>query len=89
MDRNDVICAISTAPGVGAIAVLRLSGAGAIALTDRVFVSPSGKNLADVAGNTVHFGRVMDGEEPVDEVLETARRLLEAARKIEDELAAG
>lgn len=45
MDRNDVICAISTAPGVGAIAVLRLSGAGAIALTDRVFVSPSGKNL--------------------------------------------
>lgn len=74
MDRNDVICAISTAPGVGAIAVLRLSGAGAIALTDRVFVSPSGKNLADVAGNTVHFGRVMDGEEPVDEVLVTVFR---------------
>ena len=74
MDRNDVICAISTAPGVGAIAVLRLSGAGAIALTDRVFVSPSGKNLADVTGNTVHFGRVMDGEEPVDEVLVTVFR---------------
>lgn len=74
MDRNDVICAISTAPGVGAIAVLRLSGAGAIALTDRVFVSPSGKNLADVTGNTVHFGRVMDGEEPVDEVLATVFR---------------
>lgn len=74
MDRNDVICAISTAPGVGAIAVLRLSGAGAIALTDRVFVSPSGKNLADVAGNMVHFGRVMDGEEPVDEVLVTVFR---------------
>ena len=74
MDRNDVICAISPAPGVGAIAVLRLSGAGAIALTDRVFVSPSGKNLADVTGNTVHFGRVMDGEEPVDEVLATVFR---------------
>lgn len=74
MNRDDVICAISTAPGMGAIAVLRLSGEGAIALTDRVFVSPSGKKLAEAAGNTVHFGRVFAGEELVDEVLVTVFR---------------
>lgn len=74
MDRNDVICAISTASGMGAIAVLRLSGEGAIALTDRVFVSPSGKELSEAGGNTVHFGRVLAGEELVDEVLVTVFR---------------
>lgn len=74
MNRDDVICAISTAPGMGAIAVLRLSGEGAIALSDRVFVSPSGKKLAEAAGNTVHFGRVFAGEELVDEVLVTVFR---------------
>lgn len=74
MNRNDVICAISTAPGMGAIAVLRLSGEGAVALTDRVFVAPSGRDLSGVAGNTVHFGRVLDGEDLVDEVLVTVFR---------------
>lgn len=74
MDRNDVICAISTAPGMGAIAVLRLSGEGSIGLTDKVFVSPSGKRLAEAGGNTVHFGRVLEGEELVDEVLVTVFR---------------
>lgn len=33
METSEVICAVSTAPGIGAIAVLRMSGAGCIALT--------------------------------------------------------
>lgn len=74
MNKNEVICAISTAPGMGAIAVLRLSGEGAIDLTDGVFVSPSGKKLAEAVGNTVHFGRVLDAGELVDEVLVTVFR---------------
>lgn len=74
MNKNEVICAISTAPGMGAIAVLRLSGEGAIDLTDGVFVSPSGKKLAEAGGNTVHFGRVLDAGELVDEVLVTVFR---------------
>ena len=43
METSEVICAVSTAPGIGAIAVLRMSGTGCIALTDRIFESPSGK----------------------------------------------
>lgn len=74
MTDSNIICAISTAPGMGAIAVLRLSGEGAIALTDQVFFSPSGRMLADAAANTVHFGRIEGGKELVDEVLVTVFR---------------
>lgn len=71
MIDNSIICAISTAPGVGAIAVLRLSGPGCIALVDKIFTSPSGKKLADTPPNTVHFGRIYEQTSLVDEVLVT------------------
>lgn len=69
MIDQSVICAIATAPGMGAIAVIRLSGKGCIELCDQLFVSPSGKRLTAVHPNTVHFGKVMEGEEMIDEVL--------------------
>ncbi|WP_019540344.1 tRNA uridine-5-carboxymethylaminomethyl(34) synthesis GTPase MnmE [Proteiniphilum acetatigenes] len=68
---EDIICAISTPPGMGAIAVIRLSGEGSCALADRIFHSPSGKKLSEAAANTVHFGRVMVDDEVLDEVLVT------------------
>lgn len=74
MNTTDMICAISTAPGVGAIAMLRLSGAGCIALTDRIFETPSGKKLEEMAANTVHFGRIAEGDDLIDEVLVTIYR---------------
>lgn len=74
MNTTDMICAISTAPGVGAIAMLRLSGAGCIALTDRIFETPSGKKLEEMAANTVHFGRIAEEDDLIDEVLVTIYR---------------
>lgn len=74
MNTTDMICAISTAPGVGAIAMLRLSGAGCIALTDRIFETSSGKKLEEMAANTVHFGRITEGDDLIDEVLVTIYR---------------
>ena len=68
---NDVICAISTAPGMGAIAVVRLSGKGCIALVDDLFESPNKKKLADQQPYTVHFGKIMDKPNVLDEVLIT------------------
>lgn len=59
---------------MGAIAVIRLSGEGSCALTDRIFHSPSGKKLDEVAANTVHFGKVMADDEVLDEVLVTVFR---------------
>ncbi len=71
MRTEDIICAVSTAPGMGAIAVIRLSGDGAIALVDHCFVSPTGRKLLDVAANTVHFGQIISDGGVVDEVLVT------------------
>ena len=68
---EDIICAISTPPGMGAIAVIRLSGEDSCVLVDRIFHSPSGKKLSEVAANTVHFGRIMADDEVLDEVLVT------------------
>ena len=68
---NDIICAISTAPGMGAIAVVRLSGEGSIALVDKIFESPINKKLVDQKPYTVHFGKLMDNANVLDEVLVT------------------
>ncbi len=66
---NDIICAISSAPGMGAIAIIRLSGNGCINLTDKVFMSPFGKRLEDTKANTITFGRIISNKEVLDEVL--------------------
>ncbi|PPL00105.1 tRNA uridine-5-carboxymethylaminomethyl(34) synthesis GTPase MnmE [Parapedobacter indicus] len=66
MANYDTIVALATATGSGAIAVIRLSGPEAIPLVNRVF---KGKNLAEQASHTVHFGTLRDGAEVLDEVL--------------------
>lgn len=69
MVHNDIICAISTAQGNGAIAVVRLSGEECIALCDKVFQSPNNKKLIDQQANTIHFGTLQDGDKIIDEVV--------------------
>ena len=70
MSPTPTICAISTPPGNGAIAIVRLSGPGAIEITDGIFRSiTKGKKLKGQAPNTIHFGAVYDRDEMVDEVL--------------------
>lgn len=70
MTNSDTICAISTAQGMGAIAVLRLSGAEAFSVCEKVFIpAKRAKRLSQQTGNSVHFGRINDGEKDIDEVL--------------------
>lgn len=70
MIHNDIICAISTPQGNGAIAVVRLSGDESVALIDKLYVSPKkGKRLIDQASHTVHFGVLKDGDQIIDEVV--------------------
>lgn len=66
MVDNDIIVAPATAMG-GAIAVIRMSGDGAIECCDKVFRGKS--RLVDAAPYTVHYGRVVDGERTLDDVL--------------------
>lgn len=63
---NDTIVALATAPGLGAIAVIRLSGPKAIELTTLVF---SKKSLLQQPSHTVHFGKLLNGSNVVDEVV--------------------
>lgn len=64
------IAAIATPVGVGALAIVRISGAGVLDLADRVFCKAHGsEKLTDAAGYTAHFGRLYDGEQMVDEVI--------------------
>src|SRR4030095_1773688 len=66
MFHDDTIVALSTPPGIGALAVTRLSGKDAITIADKVF---KGKILAEQPSHTLHFGHIADGEEIVDEVV--------------------
>lgn len=63
---SDTIVALSTPPGSGAIALVRLSGSQAIALTESIF---AGKSLQEQATHTLHFGTLRDGERILDEVV--------------------
>ena len=65
--NNDTICALSTANGMGAIAVIRVSGEKALAIVSAIF----SKDLSQVVTHTAHFGRIRNGEEIIDEVLLT------------------
>jgi tRNA modification GTPase len=69
MSFDSTICALAT-PGHGAIAVIRVSGTDAIGITEAIFEpATSGKQLAEQAPNTIHFGTIQKGREVVDEVL--------------------
>ena len=65
---SDTIVALSTPPGAGALAVIRLSGPAAVATVAAVF---SKKFFAEVAGNTLHYGTLRDPDsgEILDEVV--------------------
>ena len=64
----DTIVALATAPGIGAISVIRLSGKEAITICNEVF---KGKDLSLVETHTAHFGTIRDGNKIIDEVLVT------------------
>lgn len=67
--NDDTICAVSTAPGVGGIAVIRVSGAQARQIVDRVW---RGKRLDGVASHTAHLGSIVDeGGEVIDSAVAT------------------
>ena len=66
--NNDTICALSTANGIGAIAVIRISGPNAFPICSQIF----SKNIEESTSHTALFGRIKTGEgNVIDEVLLT------------------
>ena len=67
---NDTIAAISTALGVGAISIVRVSGEDAIEIVNKIF----DKDLTNVQSHTIHYGHIIDHNEIIDEVLVSIMR---------------
>lgn len=63
---DDTIVALATPQGIGAIAIIRLSGKEAIAIANKVF---HGKDLEKAPSHTIHFGTIREHREVIDEVL--------------------
>ena len=68
---NDTIAAISTAQGVGAISIIRVSGPDAFSIVNKVF---TGKDLTNVPSHTIHYGKIIVQNSPIDEVLVTVMK---------------
>jgi len=63
---EDTICAISTAAGIGAISIVRVSGKEAIDIVSKIY---KGKDLKKVNSHTINYGFIYDKNEKIDEVL--------------------
>src|SRR5882724_2864594 len=73
---DDTIAAIATPIGEGGLAVIRISGAQALAVADRIF-SPVGKSSlkpSAAASHTIQFGHVVRDGKTIDEVLVAVMR---------------
>ena len=68
---SDTIAAISTALGVGAISIIRVSGIDAIKIVNKIFV---GKDLEQQESHTMYYGHIKNNEEIIDEVLVSIMR---------------
>ena len=68
--KTDTIAAISTAMNNAGISIVRMSGADAVSIADRLYHSPgNNKKLKDQNSHTVHYGYIYDGEQMIDEVI--------------------
>ena len=68
---NDIIVAISTALGKGAISIVRLSGKGSIELVSKCF---KGKDLTKADSHTINYGYIVNNDAVIDQVLVSIMR---------------
>ena len=70
--NRDTICAIATPHGMGAIAVIRVSGDDALSIVSQLFMQ-YGKpfDMGKMVANKAYYGHIVDRDELLDEVLVT------------------
>lgn len=71
MIDSGTIAAIATPIGEGGIGVIRISGIEARNIAEAIFRTPRGTaiDLASKASHTLHYGHIVDGDQPIDDVL--------------------
>ena len=63
------IAAIATPNAAGGIGIIRISGEDAISIADKCFSAISGKKLTEMKGYTAAYGKITEGDSPVDEAV--------------------
>ena len=63
------IVSISTAPGVGGIGIIRMSGENTFNVLDKIFAPKNPEKIESIQGYTIKYGHIIDGEKIIDEVL--------------------
>ena len=63
------IAAISTAPGVGGIGIVRMSGDNCFEILDKFFIQKNKQKIENIKGYSIKYGTIMDNNEIIDEVL--------------------
>ncbi len=65
----NVIASISTAPGIGGIGIVRMSGKDCFNVLDKFFRPKNKQKIEDIKGYSIKYGFIIENNEIVDEVL--------------------
>lgn len=63
------IVAISTAPAIGGIGIVRMSGENAFDILSKIFVPKNKQNIEEIKGNSIKYGHIVYEGKIIDEVL--------------------
>ena len=63
------IASISTAPGIGGIGIIRMSGEKCFEILNKIFYPKNKYNIEDIKGYTIKYGHIKENEKIIDEVL--------------------
>lgn len=63
------IASISTAPGIGGVGIIRMSGEKSFEILNKIFYPKNKYNIEDIKGYTIKYGHIKENEKIIDEVL--------------------
>ena len=63
------IVSISTAPGIGGLGIIRMSGENSFEILDKIFKPKTSQKIEDIKGYTIKYGHIVENNEIIDEVL--------------------
>ena len=60
------IASISTAPGIGGIGIIRMSGEKSFEVLDKIFVAKNKQNIDEIKGYTIKYGNIVEDGHIID-----------------------
>ena len=63
------IASISTAPGIGGIGIIRMSGKDTFKILDKIFIQKNKEDIEKIKGYSIKYGHIVENEKVIDEVL--------------------